>query len=91
MIPVYFDRKLCYNIFRIVGSLASSRYQPLKIMKEKKNLPKNTIGDMPPEERPYEKCLQDGPEALSDRQLLAVILRSGVPGSSAVDLAGSVL
>lgn len=52
---------------------------------------KNTIRDMPPEERPYEKCMQEGPEALSDRQLLAVILRTGVAGSSALQLADSVL
>lgn len=60
-------------------------------MQEKKRNQKNTIQDMPPQERPYEKCLLEGPEALSDRQLLAVILRSGVSGSSAVALAGSVL
>ena len=52
-----------------------------KRMQEKKRNQKNTIQDMPPQERPYEKGLLEGPEALSDRQLLAVILRSGVSGS----------
>ena len=52
---------------------------------------KTTMKDLYKEERPYEKCLACGPGALSDPELLAVILRSGVSGSSAVALAGSVL
>ena len=32
-----------------------------------------------------------GPDALSDRELLALILRNGRPGESAVDLAGTLL
>ncbi len=33
------------------------------------------IKDIPSEERPYEKCLARGAAALSDAELLAVILR----------------
>ncbi|MFM1892742.1 MAG: hypothetical protein RLZ44_1819, partial [Pseudomonadota bacterium] len=41
------------------------------------------IKDWPAAERPREKLLQRGPAALSDAELLAIFLRSGVPGKSA--------
>lgn len=40
---------------------------------------------------PYEKCLREGPRSLSDAQLLAVIIRTGIPGSDAQELAEKVL
>lgn len=43
------------------------------------------------EERPYEKCLISGPGSLTDAELLAVILRCGTRGCSAVDLAEKIL
>ena len=36
---------------------------------------KPKMKDMPEKQRPYEKCVQLGAEALSDAELLAVILR----------------
>ncbi|MGX8704049.1 MAG: RadC family protein [bacterium] len=42
-------------------------------------------------ELPYEKCLREGPGALSDAQLLAVIIRTGTQGSDARALADKVL
>src|SRR3569832_524602 len=45
------------------------------------------ITDWPIEERPREKLLQRGPEALSDAELLAIFLRTGVRGKTAVALA----
>lgn len=45
------------------------------------------IRDWPEGERPREKLLALGAERLSDAELLAVFLRTGVAGSSAVDLA----
>lgn len=50
-----------------------------------------TIQELPADQRPYEKCLQSGPEILSDSELLAVIIRSGTRGSSSVELARSIL
>jgi len=47
--------------------------------------------DLPPQERPRERLLQHGPEALSERELLAILLRSGRKGESALDLATSLL
>ncbi len=45
------------------------------------------IREWPKRERPREKLLERGSEALSDAELIAVLLGSGVPGSSAVDVA----
>ena len=36
------------------------------------------IEDMPVQDRPYEKCLSHGCASLSDRELLAIILRCGI-------------
>jgi DNA repair protein RadC len=49
------------------------------------------ITDWPEDERPREKLLQRGPAALSDAELLAIFLRTGIAGSSAVDLARELL
>jgi DNA repair protein RadC len=49
------------------------------------------ITDWPAEERPREKLLQRGPQALSDAELLAIFLRTGVKGKTAVDLARELL
>ncbi|MHB1175353.1 MAG: RadC family protein [Sulfuriferula sp.] len=45
------------------------------------------IRDWPEDDRPREKLLQRGAQALSDAELLAIFLRTGVPGKSAVDMA----
>lgn len=50
-----------------------------------------TIRDWPVAERPREKLLARGPSALSDGELLAIFLRTGVTGRSAVDLARELL
>ncbi len=49
------------------------------------------ITDWPEQERPREKLLARGPGALSDAELLAIFLRTGVRGKSAVDLARELL
>ena len=45
------------------------------------------IRDWPSDERPREKLLDKGAAALSDAELLAILLRTGTPGHSALDLA----
>ncbi|MGN8157959.1 RadC family protein [Salinisphaera sp. SWV1] len=49
------------------------------------------ITDWPATERPREKLLERGAAALSDAELLAIFLRTGVTGMSAVDLARRLL
>ena len=50
-----------------------------------------SIIDWPEGERPREKLIQRGAAALSDAELLAIFLRTGVVGKSAVDLARDLL
>jgi DNA repair protein RadC len=50
-----------------------------------------TIRDWPKTERPREKLLERGAYALSDAELLAVLLGSGTRGGSAVELARDLL
>ena len=49
------------------------------------------IHDWPPGERPREKLLSKGAATLSDAELLAIVLRTGVRGKSAVDLGRELL
>ncbi len=49
------------------------------------------IKNWPASERPREKLIEQGAEALSDAELLAIFLRVGVTGKSAVDLARDLL
>jgi DNA repair protein RadC len=49
------------------------------------------ISDWPEGERPREKLLALGPGVLSDAELLAIFLRTGVRGKSAVDVARDLI
>ena len=49
------------------------------------------VREMPASERPREKMLAQGPSALSNTELLALLIGSGSAGSSAVTLAANVL
>ncbi len=50
-----------------------------------------TMKEMPVSERPYEKCELYGPAALSDAELLAVIIRTGGRGERVTELSTRVL
>lgn len=58
---------------------------------EKRTVETVCMKELPMSERPYEKCVRYGPEALSDSELLAVVIRTGSRGEGAVDLAKRVL
>lgn len=45
------------------------------------------IKNWPKEDRPREKLLRKGPGALTNSELLAILLRTGIEGTSAIDLA----
>lgn len=49
------------------------------------------ITDWPVKERPRERLLALGPASLADAELLAILLRTGVKGRTAVDLARQLL
>lgn len=51
----------------------------------------STVAEAPADLQPRERLLAGGAQALSDAELLAVVLRNGRPGRSALDLASDLL
>jgi DNA repair protein RadC len=49
------------------------------------------IHEMPQDERPREKLVAHGAAALTDPELIAILLRTGVPGANAIELARKLL
>ena len=49
------------------------------------------LRDLPEDERPREKLLAKGAAALADAELIAIFLRTGTPGKSAIELARELL
>jgi DNA repair protein RadC len=49
------------------------------------------LKDLPPDARPREKLLARGPSALSDAELLAILLRTGMKGKGVLQLAQELL
>ena len=49
------------------------------------------IKDLPQHERPRERLAEHGAEALTDAQLIAILLRTGVRGQSAVDVGRALI
>jgi DNA repair protein RadC len=49
------------------------------------------VKDLPPETRPREKFIKYGPQAVSNAELLAILIGSGTRKISAIDLANKIL
>src|SRR5260370_16541196 len=49
------------------------------------------IHEMPREERPREKLAAHGPSALSNPELIAILLRTGVVGTNAIEVGRELL
>ncbi|MFN8511997.1 MAG: DNA repair protein RadC [Chloroflexia bacterium] len=60
-------------------------------MREARPLYRLTIKEMPADERPQEKMKLRGPGSLSTGELIAIILRTGLPGETVVDIAQRLL
>jgi DNA repair protein RadC len=60
-------------------------------MNEKRIPTWRTVRDMPASEQPRERLQHLGPAALSDAELLAILLRTGVVGRTVLDLARDLL
>ena len=75
--------------------LAACRIAPAPRLRDSSPVPWTeeamSIHDWPEGERPREKLLAQGVDALSDAELLAIALRTGVAGKSAVDLSRELL
>ncbi len=50
-----------------------------------------TVKDIPAGDRPRERLLENGAEALSNAELLAIILRTGIAGQPVTEMAGALL
>ena len=55
------------------------------------NKTSKTIKELPEDERPREKLLKYGADKLSDTELLAILLRTGTKGKSAIAMAEEIL
>ena len=53
--------------------------------------PPLTIREMPQDERPREKLAAHGAAALTDPELIAILLRTGIPGANAIEIARRLL
>ncbi len=53
--------------------------------------PSLKISELPQDERPREKLLARGATALTNPELIAILLRTGLPGANAVDVARQLL
>ncbi|MCR5737854.1 MAG: DNA repair protein RadC [Eubacterium sp.] len=51
----------------------------------------SSVKQLPKEERPYERCMEYGPEVLSDVELLSVILRTGTREQNVKELSEKIL
>src|SRR2546428_2828283 len=54
-------------------------------------VPTLKIREMPQDERPREKLLARGVDALTDPELIAILLRTGLPGANAVEVARQLI
>jgi DNA repair protein RadC len=50
-----------------------------------------TIHELPAQDKPREKLLRRGADSLTDAEILAILLRTGIPGCNAIDLAQKLL
>jgi DNA repair protein RadC len=62
-----------------------------KLALKERAINKSILKDWPKLERPREKLIHSGPASLSDAELLAIFLRTGVKGCHVVDLARQLL
>jgi len=54
-------------------------------------MPSLTIHELPDEDKPREKLLKRGADALSESELIAILLRTGTVGANAVDVARELI
>jgi DNA repair protein RadC len=50
-----------------------------------------TVHELPNQDKPREKLLRRGVDALTDAEILAILLRTGIPGCNVIDLAQKLL
>lgn len=50
-----------------------------------------TMKQIPNEDRPYERCLREGAQALSDAELLSIVIRTGCKEQNSLEVATKIL
>lgn len=60
-------------------------------MPKESNFPSFTVRDLPKPERPRERLIKFGPEALSAQELLALVIGRGIPKKSVMNIAQELL
>ena len=85
-IPLLF-RLLLLPKFGIISAKFSIRWKGIKCMTYRAV----RIKDLPENERPRERLHKHGPEVLKDSELLAIILKSGFKGTTAIQLGEQIL
>jgi DNA repair protein RadC len=85
-----------FKAFSIPVQYKGMEYDYLKpqgdiVVREARNGFKTGPLSLPKENRPRERLMRSGPESLSDQDLLAIILVSGVRGKNVSQLAGELL
>ena len=80
-----------YNGSEYMNNWIRGERVSVKDMNEVKHANPHSMKSIPQDERPYEKCLARGAESMTDAELLAVILRTGSKGESALELSRKVL
>ncbi len=86
--------KTLFKKYKNAHDYASSKLEELEENIRHTGFHKNktkAIKSWPEDERPREKLLKHGEHTLSNTELLAILLRTGVKGESAIDLARKVL
>ena len=80
-------------LIEALSSLFSNATQQFSLRERAAASPERVAGikSWEPEDRPREKLMAQGRTALSDAELLAMLIGSGTPGTTAVDLAGQSL
>ncbi|HEC66852.1 MAG TPA: JAB domain-containing protein [bacterium] len=73
------------------GSRKDKGARRLKKKPEQNKVYEKAIKNWPEDERPREKLLRQGEHVLSNTELLAILLRTGTKGESAIDLARKII
>lgn len=83
----------CFAVFAIFPGHVLGESRSGGFMETKKEFvqERKKMKDIPAEERPYERCLEMGPEHLTDAELLAVIIRTGSNEETSLELAQKIL
>jgi DNA repair protein RadC len=72
------------TVFDVTGNYPEIRYS-------RKSFDLINPRELPKNERPRERLFRDGPESMSDQELLTIILNSGIPGKNVSEIANDLL